>query len=76
LSDLRQYQIVHEPHRLNVRVVLQPSAPADALAQVRAALVAALEEAGAAPPPVEVAAVAAIEREPGLGAKLKQIKVA
>jgi hypothetical protein len=40
---------------------------------VRAALAAVLHDAGAVVPPIRVAAVDALEREPGTAAKLKLI---
>jgi len=71
---VRQYQIVHNQQGLQVRIVLHASAPADTPARVRAALQAALGDAGVGPVPIEVAPVAAIEREPGHAAKLKLVK--
>ena len=73
LPDVTQYQIVREPHRLAIRIVLGERAAADTPARIAAALQAALEDAGAIPPPSDVEPVAAIEREPG-SAKLKLIK--
>ncbi len=73
LPGVLQYQVVHEPSRLAVRVALSPDAPAETCARVAAAVQAALEEAGAVPPPIEVERVAEIEREPG-AAKLKLVK--
>ena len=74
LPAVRQYQIVHNQQGLQVRIVLHASAPADTPARVRAALQAALDDAGVGPLPIEVAPVAAIEREPGHAAKLKLVK--
>ncbi len=74
LSEVRQYQILHDDHGLHVRVVLHPAAPTDTPARLRAALLAALADAGAAPPPIEVVPVETIEREPGHAAKLKLVK--
>jgi hypothetical protein len=73
LPDVIQYQIVREPQRLSLRLVLRAGASAETPDRVRAGIRAALEEAGAMPPPIEVEQVAAIEREPG-SAKLKLIK--
>jgi phenylacetate-CoA ligase len=73
LPDVLAYQIVQEARRLVVRVVLHPEAAADALRRVAARVRAALAEAGAAPPVIEVEQVAEIEREPG-GAKVKLVK--
>ncbi len=74
LGDVRQYQIVQAGDRLCARVVLQRSAPSDTPARVRAALLDALEAAGALPPELDVVTVAAIERESGHAAKLKLVK--
>jgi phenylacetate-coenzyme A ligase PaaK-like adenylate-forming protein len=76
LPEVRQYQIVHDPAGLQVRVVLREAAPGDAPERVRAALAGELESAGALPPPIAVTPVDAIEREPGDAAKLKLIKAA
>jgi len=73
--DVRQYQVLHDRRGLHVRVVLRPSAPRETTASVRAALVRELHAVGAVPPPIEVEAVAAIEREPGHAAKLKLVKI-
>ena len=74
LREVREYQIVHDDQGLCVRVVLQPSASRNTLVRVGDALRTSLEAAGAVPPPVEVVAVASIERERGHAAKLKMIK--
>lgn len=73
LPEVTQYQIVREPRRLVIRVVLRAEASADTPVRISAGVRAALEEAGAVPPPIEVEPVSAIEREPG-GAKIKLIK--
>jgi putative adenylate-forming enzyme len=73
LPEVIQYQIVREPRRLAVRVVLHPGASIETPARVAAGIRTALEEAGAIPPPVDVTPVSAIEREPG-SAKVKLIK--
>jgi phenylacetate-CoA ligase len=73
LADVTQYQVVREPDRIAVRVVLRPDAAADTPGRVRSGIVQALREAGAALPPIEVEQVDGIEREPG-GAKLKLVK--
>jgi phenylacetate-coenzyme A ligase PaaK-like adenylate-forming protein len=75
LRGVRLYQLVYDGRRLVVRLVLDPSAPADTPARVRAALAGAIEGAGAVAPPIEPAVVPAIEREPGPGAKLKFVKL-
>jgi phenylacetate-CoA ligase len=74
LGDVRQYQIVQAGDRLCARIVLQRSAPSDTPARVRAALLDALEAAGAELPELDVVTVAAIERESGHAAKLKLVK--
>jgi phenylacetate-CoA ligase len=74
LPDVLQYQIVLEERRLAVRIVLRPAASAETPARVAHRLRAALEAAGALPPPIEVEPVAAIERDPG-SAKLKLVTV-
>ena len=73
LTAVRQFQIVHERHRIEVRVVLDPHAPAGTPDEVRAALAGALDEAGAVPPRIDVTPVAELEREPGPAAKLKLV---
>jgi phenylacetate-CoA ligase len=73
LPDVIQYQIVREPQRIAVRVVLRPDASSETPARVLSGIRRALEDAGATAPPVEIEQVAEIEREPG-GAKLKLVK--
>ena len=73
LPQVRQFQVVHEPAGLEVRLVLDPDAAPDTPAIVRAAVLGVLEEAGAVPPAVVVTPVAELEREPGPAAKLKLI---
>jgi len=73
LPQVRQFQIVHAPAGLEVRLVLGPEAAPETPAIVRAAVLRVLEEAGAEPPPVVVTPVAELEREPGPAAKLKLI---
>jgi phenylacetate-CoA ligase len=74
LLEVRQYQVVHEPARLLVKVVLRSSAPAGTTARVSDALARELRDAGAVPPPIEVEVVPEIERDPGHGAKFKLVK--
>jgi len=74
LPDVRQYQILHDPRGLHVRVLLAAGASADVPTRLRRSLVEAIEAAGAVPPAVEVEQVAALEREPGPAAKFKLIK--
>jgi phenylacetate-coenzyme A ligase PaaK-like adenylate-forming protein len=73
LPQVRQFQIVHDPGGLEVRLVLDPNASRETPAIVRAAVLGVLEEAGALPPAVVVTPVAELEREPGAAAKLKLI---
>jgi len=73
LPEVRQFQIVHEPARLEIRVVLDPGAPDDTPARVREAVAKVLDEAGALAPGVAVTRVAELEREAGPAAKLKLV---
>jgi phenylacetate-coenzyme A ligase PaaK-like adenylate-forming protein len=73
LPDVVQYQVVHEPMRLAVRIVLRPDASVETVDRVRAGMKAALEAAGASPPPIVVEPVAEIAREPG-SMKVKVVK--
>jgi phenylacetate-CoA ligase len=73
LPEVRQFQIVHDPARLEIRVVLDPTAPDDTPDRVRDAVVRVLDEAGAVPPEVTVTRVRDLEREAGPAAKLKLI---
>jgi phenylacetate-coenzyme A ligase PaaK-like adenylate-forming protein len=73
LREVRQFQIVRHPDRLQVRVVLAPGAPAGAAQRIRADVAGALAGAGAVVPAIEVTTVAELEREPGPAAKLKLI---
>ncbi len=75
LPEVTQYQIVRQPDRLLVRVVLHPSASVETPARISAGIRAALEEADAIAPPIEVEPVSMIEREPG-SAKIKLIRSA
>ena len=72
LPQVRQFQIVHDPGGLEVRLVLDPQSSRETPAIVRAAVLRVLEEAGAVPPAVVVTPVAELAREPG-AAKLKLI---
>ena len=62
-----------EPRRLVIRVVLRPGGSPQTLSRIAAGICAALADAGAIAPPIDVEAVAEIGREPG-GAKLKLVK--
>jgi phenylacetate-CoA ligase len=74
LPHVRQFQIEWDGARLTIRVVLRCTAPADTPARVHDAVSATLLEAGAAPVPIAVVRVCALEREPGPAAKLKLIR--
>jgi phenylacetate-coenzyme A ligase PaaK-like adenylate-forming protein len=73
--DVVQYQIVYDGQVLTVRLVLRAGSSADQPGQIRSALTRAIEEAGAAPPPITAVPVPAIEREPGPAGKCKLIKI-
>ena len=73
LPGIRQYQLVHNPGELLLRLVLAPDAAPGLEERARAGLIRALEAAGAQPPAVRVAAVPAIHRDPGVAAKLKLV---
>jgi phenylacetate-CoA ligase len=73
LADVIQYQLVREPNRIVARLVLRTDASSETPSRVAAGIRAALEDAGAVVPAIEITQVAEIEREPG-GAKLKLIK--
>ena len=70
IPAVRQFQIVHEPGRLEIRIV---SDAHDVREGVRAAVLEVLADAGAVPPLMDVVEVAELEREPGAAAKLKLI---
>lgn len=72
--DVCQYQIRHDGTRLDVHVVLRPSAAPDTPTRLRIALLDAITNAGALPPPVDITPVATIDREPGDAGKLKFVK--
>jgi phenylacetate-coenzyme A ligase PaaK-like adenylate-forming protein len=72
--DVRQFQVLVAGEHVTMRVVLRPEAPRDVPDRLRAAIVAELEDAGAAAPGVAVEPVAAIARERGPGAKLKLVR--
>ena len=74
LLEVRQYQVVHEPARLLVWVVLREEASADTPARVSRALAHELGDAGAIPPLIDVTVVPEIERDPGPGAKFKLVQ--
>jgi hypothetical protein len=68
-----QYQVVHRPGQLTVRIVLRPDASSETAQRVAAGVRGAVEAVGAVPPPIAVEPVAEIEREPGT-MKVKVIK--
>jgi phenylacetate-coenzyme A ligase PaaK-like adenylate-forming protein len=72
LLDVLQYQVVHRADGLLVRIVPRDSAPRGLQDRVRAAVEAALADAGAQAP-VRIDVVDEIEREPGHAAKLKLV---
>jgi phenylacetate-coenzyme A ligase PaaK-like adenylate-forming protein len=71
LLDVLQYQVVHRPSGLHVRIVARRGV--DVADAVRSALEAAVREAGARCP-VEVELVDEIAREPGPAAKVKLVR--
>jgi len=71
---VRQFQIVWDGERMEVRLVLGATASRDVAGALRANLSAALREGGAVPPRIDVRVVDGLEREPGAAAKLKLIK--
>jgi hypothetical protein len=73
LPEVRQFQIVRDPDRLQVRVMLDPGAAAGTAQRIRAVVADTLAGAGAVVPAIEVTTVAELEREPGPAAKLKLI---
>jgi phenylacetate-CoA ligase len=73
LPGIRQYQLVHNPGELLLRLVLAPDAPSGLQERAQAGLIHALEAAGAQPPAIRVATVPTIHRDPGVAAKLKLI---
>jgi len=74
--DVIQYQIGYDGKALTVRLVLRGGSSADIPERVHAALTRALLQAGAVPPPITTARVAAIDREPGHAGKYKLVKLA
>jgi phenylacetate-coenzyme A ligase PaaK-like adenylate-forming protein len=73
LPGIRQYQLVHNPGELLLRLVLASDAPPGLEERAQAGVTHALEAAGAQPPAVRVAKVPTIHRDPGVAAKLKLI---
>jgi phenylacetate-coenzyme A ligase PaaK-like adenylate-forming protein len=73
MLDVRQYQIVREPHGLRLRIVPSVSAPFDLPDRVRLAVARELAAAGAAPTEIVVEQVDELERDPGHAAKLKLV---
>jgi putative adenylate-forming enzyme len=73
LRDVTEYQLRHSEEGLEVRLVLRPGAAPETPGLARAALLAALESAGAIPPAVTTVSLPALARE-GMGAKLKLVQ--
>ena len=73
--DVVQYQIAYDGQALNVSLVLRAGSSADVPEQIRSALLRALHEAGATPPPITTVRVPVIAREPGHAGKYKLVKV-
>ena len=74
MAEVRQYRLVHDLDGLHVLVVLHQGVDREAtVRQVRAALVATLARAGAAPPPLDVEVVETLAPEQGHGAKYKLV---
>lgn len=64
VTAVRQYQFLLDGRGLHARVVVAPDAPAGLAADLRAALVRAIESTGAIAPDVDVEQAAALRREP------------
>jgi phenylacetate-coenzyme A ligase PaaK-like adenylate-forming protein len=75
-QDVVQYQIAYDGETLTVRLVLRDRSAVDIPERVRSALIRALHQAGATPPPITTVQVPTIDREPGHAGKYKLIKVA
>jgi phenylacetate-coenzyme A ligase PaaK-like adenylate-forming protein len=63
--DVREYAFVHDAGGLHADVVLAPGAPADLADRLRRAIGSAVAATGAVSPPVTVALVRSLRREPG-----------
>jgi phenylacetate-CoA ligase len=74
VPELLQYQIVVGLDAIRTSVVLRSTAPVHCDQQIRASLHSALLDAGAAPPPILITVVDAVERCPS--GKLKTVIVA
>jgi hypothetical protein len=75
LPAVHQYQVVLGDEGLRVSLVVGDGARIDETGRhVRAAVAAALKDAGAIPPPIFVEAVATLPRDRGHGAKFKLIE--
>lgn len=70
---MRQYQLVHHDEELEIRLALDPGAPADAARRVEDAVAHVIAGAGVTTPPIRITPVAELEREPGAAAKLKLV---
>ena len=76
VPEVRQYQFLYDGRGLQARVVLAPDAPAGTPDRLRRSLERAIEATGAVALPVAVEPVAALQREPGPGHKIKLVKTA
>jgi phenylacetate-coenzyme A ligase PaaK-like adenylate-forming protein len=74
LPAISQYQLVYDERGLHVRVVLAADAAPDTTDRLRRSLAQVIITVGAVVPPLDVQQVAALEREPGIGAKFKLVK--
>jgi phenylacetate-coenzyme A ligase PaaK-like adenylate-forming protein len=72
MPEVIQYQIVHRPETLLVRIVPRRNAPADLVERVTTAMREAVSETGAAIE-LQVEVVTGIEREAGHAAKVKLV---
>jgi phenylacetate-CoA ligase len=75
LDDVLQYQFTYDGEALAVALVLRPDADRGLPERVRSSLATVLQEAGAGGVDVVASAVEEIPREPGGGAKLKQLRL-
>jgi phenylacetate-coenzyme A ligase PaaK-like adenylate-forming protein len=74
IAEIGEYAFVHDVQGLHAQVVLAPGAALDVNERLREALITAIASTGAAPPPVDVQPVPALQREPG--GKLRVVRSA
>ena len=75
LPGVHHYKVISDHEGLRVLLVISTGARIeDTTRQVRAAVAAGLEEAGAIPPAIQVEAVASLQRDDGHGARFKLIE--